>query len=319
MKTFLENLKNELTRRNFTKKDIEEILHDHEEMIKEAKEEGLSDGDIEEKFGDPATLANDLMDSRNQSFEGSSVDEEAYTLLKSFTAMAPNFDVKVSLVNDDCEYVIHDQETIEVYHKNIKNIDNYHCSFDGKQFTLEEKKKLGLMFGIRLKSGEFLIKVPRDIKSKDVQFKFVSGDAKIDYINTDSFNYKTTSGDVHIRKLETSQMHISTVSGDARIDSGLADTLKMSLISGDIRIKDFSFTGDAYINTVSGDALFREVKAAYVDFKTVSGDCEGHEFYPTSIKLRSVSGDISISNKDTDHKIEVLGKKAVSGSIHING
>jgi len=318
MKTFLENLKNELTKRNFTKKDIEEILHDHEEMIKEAKEEGLSDTDIEAKFGDPAALAKDLMDSRSQSFEASPVNEEGYTLLKSFTAIDSAFDVKISLVNDDCEYVIHDQETIEVYHKNIKNIDNYHCNFDGKQFTLEEKKKLGLMFGVRLKSGEFLIKVPRDVKSKDVQFKFVSGDATIDQIETDSFDYKTTSGDMHIRKLETSKMHLSTVSGDARIDSGRADTLKLSLISGDIQIKEFTFTGDVYINTVSGDALFREVKAAFVDFKTVSGDCDGHEFYPTSIKLRSISGDISISNKDRDHKIEVLGKKAVSGSIHIN-
>jgi hypothetical protein len=319
MKTFLENLKNELKRRNFSEQDIEEIVKDHVEMIEEAKNEGLNEDEIQAKFGNPATLAQDLMDSRSTDVPASNPSMEGYTLLEAFPVLDPTFDVKVSLVNDDVDYLIHDKESIEVYYKDIKKVDNYHCRFDGKDFVLEEKKKLGLMVGVRLNSGRFIIKVPSNLVSKQSVFKFVSGDLLVDKVVTDDLDLKTTSGDVKVKAIEAKHLKLSTVSGDVSIYNGSLDSVNLSLISGDAKFDQITVSGDIYINTVSGDVAVNHVESGYVDFKTVSGDCSGLEFYPKSIKLKSISGDINIHNKDKERKIEVLGKRAISGQVRIEG
>ena len=63
MKTFLENLTKELKKNQVNENDIKEIIQDHEEMIKEAIDDGLNEADIEEKFGNPEDLAKDLAES----------------------------------------------------------------------------------------------------------------------------------------------------------------------------------------------------------------------------------------------------------------
>ena len=48
MKKYLEDLKQELLKKKLTNKEIEEILTDHEEMIQNAMDEGLSEDEINE-------------------------------------------------------------------------------------------------------------------------------------------------------------------------------------------------------------------------------------------------------------------------------
>jgi DUF4097 and DUF4098 domain-containing protein YvlB len=286
-------------------------------MMEEAKKEGLSDDEIQNKFGNPSILAQDLMDSRSADEEISNQSVDGYELLKAFPVLDAAFDVDVSLVSDDLEYRWHEKESIEVYYKNVKKIDAYDCKFDGETFSLVEKKKLGMIFGVRTKSGKFIIKVPKDTISKDMQFQFVSGNLTIDKVVTNDFALKTTSGDVTVKAIDAKDLQASTVSGNLSMRSGKASSMRLSMVSGDVKLDQMDIEDASYINTVSGDVKLTNVTSGHVDFKTVSGDCSGIEFYPKSIKLRSVSGDVNIKNKDKNRKIEVLGKKALSGTIRI--
>src|SRR6056297_1542212 len=60
MKTFLEDLRKELKKQNLNDIEIADIINDHEEMISQAMEEGLTEDQIIEKFGDPKKLAEEL-------------------------------------------------------------------------------------------------------------------------------------------------------------------------------------------------------------------------------------------------------------------
>jgi len=57
MKKYLEDLRQELVKQKLTNKEIEEIMADHEEMIRTAMEEGLSEEEIKAKFGQPKQVA----------------------------------------------------------------------------------------------------------------------------------------------------------------------------------------------------------------------------------------------------------------------
>lgn len=316
MKTFLENLKKELEKRNFSKKDIEEILGDHEEMIDTAKRDGLSDEELEKKFGAPDKLAEDLLESKSNIQEVESIKVNGYTLLKTFPVIEKKFNVDISLESDDLNYLVHDEDQIEIYYKNIDDIDDYSVKFDGKELLMDYKKTYRINFS--RKSGQFIVKVPEGIVSEKVNVHTISGEIFMDAIQTDEFNVKTTSGDVAVKTFEANKAKFRTVSGDLEFSSGTLTSLYLSMISGDTSLEDIKINGDIVCNTVSGDAKLTKVEADLFTFKTVSGDCNGIEFYPNNVSLKSVSGDINIENKDTAREIKVVHKKALSGHIKIN-
>jgi len=318
MKTFLDDLKKELKRLNFSKDEIKEILADHEEMIETAQKEGLSDDELTTKFGDPAKLAQDLKDNLADTVtvEKGGTIVEGYTLWKTFPVVDKEFDISIALVSEDVKYVISDAESIEVHYKNIDDTDDYEVTFDSELFSL---KRLSDKTRFRLSrdAGKFLVKVPQNIKSKLFSIKIVSGDAKLESIETETFDIKTTSGDVKIHKFTTNAANFSTVSGDLKVENGILGSLKMSMVSGDASLTDTKIDGPIDLNTVSGDLKVEQTEAKSLDFKTVSGDCKGKDFYPETVKLRSVSGDVKIENSDKSREIQVLLKKALSGKVKI--
>jgi uncharacterized membrane protein len=60
MKKFLKDLETELRKNNLSENEIKEIMADHEEMIQSAKSEGLTDEELEAKFGSPKNVAEEL-------------------------------------------------------------------------------------------------------------------------------------------------------------------------------------------------------------------------------------------------------------------
>lgn len=298
MKTFLENLKKELEKRQFSKEDIEEILEDHQEMIEEAKNEGLSDDELIEKFGEPSKLAEDLIGSNSSYDEQEETNTEGYKLLQSFPVLENNVDVVISLTSDDIEYRPHDEETIAVYYKDIKNINDYKVKFDGKEFSLEEKRRLGIL-SFRIRSGQFIVKVPKDMISNTLSIKIVSGEVSLGQVNV-------------------KEARLSAVSGDLVMHDMQLLSLDVSVISGDAKISNVDIDGDASVNSVSGDITLNEVTAKNFHVKTVSGDCKGREFYPENVRLKSISGDMKIKNSDKSRAINILSKKSLSGDIRIN-
>ena len=316
MKTFLDDLKKELKKRHFSKEDIEEILADHAEMIETAKNEGLSEDELASKFGDPAQLADDLLATKPIEVHKGGVQVEGYQLINTFPVLDLTFDVNVQLVNEDLKYVIHDLDQIEVHCKNVNNMDDYTVSFDGNEFLLKRESKVGL-FGTRNSSQKFFVKVPKNVQCKRFSIKLVSGDAKVEGIQTDMLEVHSTSGDAKISNFTAKEAKFHTVSGDLECTQGSLESLNLSMVSGDCKLHSTVISGPLDCNTVSGDLKAEQSEAGDFTFKTVSGDCKGEEFYPKTVSFRSVSGDVKIKNSDKSREIQVLKSKALSGKVKI--
>ena len=315
MKTFLDDLKKELKKRHFSKEDIEEILADHKEMIETAKNEGLSDDELASKFGDPAQLADDLLETKPLEVHKGGVQVEGYQLFQTFQVLDKAFNVAISLVSEDVKYLVHDKDQIEVHYKNIKDIEDYTVTFDGTEFVLRHEKS-GVRCGHK-ESGKFVVKVPKDVQSNEFALQLVSGDAKVEGIQADQLKVNTTSGDVTVSNFTAKAAKFNTVSGDLTFHQGTLDELDISMVSGDCKLLNVAISGNLGCNTVSGDLKVENSEAADFVFKTVSGDCKGQEFYPKTVSFRSVSGDMKIKNSDNAREIKVVRSKALSGKVKI--
>jgi DUF4097 and DUF4098 domain-containing protein YvlB len=317
MKTFLKHLKKELIKRHFSTSEIEEILADHQEMIETAQNDGLTDEELVMKFGDPEQLAKDLYDNRVETpiLKGG-IKVEGYELANSFPVIDKEFDSKIHLVSEDVKYMIHDQETIEVHYKNVKDLELYTIAFKDNQFLLQRKSEIG-KFNFRKESAKFIVKVPVGIVNNVFEVHLVSGDAKLEGLQTNELTIRTTSGDVKIHSFKAQDTTVNTVSGDVKLSEGTMASATLSMVSGDIEANNVTCEGEVDANTVSGDLKAEESYFGPFSFKTVSGDCKGKNFYPKSISFRSVSGDVKIQNEDKDFNIEVLRKKSLSGSVKI--
>jgi len=320
MKKFLSDLKKELVRLKFKPDEIEEILDDHKEMIETAQNEGISDEEIVLKFGDPIKLAKEIKENTSESTIKISLGGENmkdYELFQSFSVSEKEFDVSIHLVSEDVIYELHDVEEIQVYYKEVKNIEDYEITFDGKTFVLKHKNKLRVLSWSK-NSGHFLVKVPVGIQSKTFSIQNVSGDSELQGISTKELSIKTTSGDAEVNEFKASSLSFSTVSGDVEIQNGKIETMTLSTVSGDVEMDNIDCSGTVDINTVSGDVEVENSFFGPTNFKSVSGDLIGKEFYPTSVQLKSVSGDIEIKNEDKERKINILKSRSVRGDVNIS-
>lgn len=329
MNKFLKDLENELKKLKISKKDIEEILGDHKEMIEAAKNEGLDDKEIEIKFGNPKTIAQEIhkdakapQEKKEYNFENvdSCVKENSdeYSIVKTFPVIEDTVSIDINLISDDISLTTYEGDSIQVYQRDIKKIDDYIITLDKGIFTLKREKGIVVMFSFSSRSGHFLVLVPNNINIEGFNYKTVSGDAEINGIVSKDLKVKSTSGDVDITNLETGDTKLSTVSGDFEIARFKAKSFEVSLISGDLEMEKASVEGMMYFHSVSGDLELFEVECAEARLKTISGDLEGKEFYPKEVTLKSISGDISITNRSISKEITIISKKTVSGEINIS-
>lgn len=312
MKKFLEDLKKELKKRKVSDYEINEIIQDHTEMIREAQLDGLKDEDIVQKFGNPSDLARELSKNVNHNPETTNVD--GYSLQKSFPINGLN-DVSVLLVADDLRVEHHESEHIEVYFKKIKNPDDYEIIYDNKELLVKVSKKSRNSFFE--KSGSILVKLPTSNSLEQMNLTTVSGDVNINSFELGKLLIKATSGDMDISNIAAKSVKITTVSGDAKLRNFITESCDLSSVSGDFIIDSFEVENDFDMNSVSGDFNVNESICNSSFLKTVSGDINGTNFYPVEVTLKSVSGDIIITNDDDSKEITIKKKKTVSGDIKI--
>lgn len=327
MNKFLKDLENELLNLKVSKKDIEEILEDHKEMIEVAKTEGLSDEEINKKFGDPVKVAKelytDIKEEPKMSFESKSTDScvsyktDDYNLVKTFDEVGDKIIFEANLVSDDLQYSTYDGNQIQVYEQNINKLDEYEILFNNNVLILKKKKELKI-FKREEKSGEFLILIPASITHKTIEFNNVSGDASFNAVKTEKLVFKSTNGDIELTNIDAVESKFSFVNGDVEMTNFHGNTIDISVINGELEITDGTFEGDLFFNTVSGDIELNNVECAAADLRTVSGDLVGNEFYPKEVSFKSVSGDIDITNSDKTREVRIASKKSISGSIKIN-
>lgn len=328
MNKFLKDLEKELKKLKFDEEDIKEILEDHKEMIDAAKREGLDEKEVEKKFGNPEKLAKEIHSdgtelNNNEDYNFNNIDScvevdtAEFNLVKTFPVLSKSMSIDISLVGDDLTFAKHDGESILIYEKGLKNIDEYTISFNNDILQVRKNKKMIKVFSFTIKNAEFVILIPKNIKFNNFDYYTISGSTTIDSVISNNCAIKSTSGDVEITNINSKKVKISTISGDFEISGVKTESFELSLISGDLEMKKALIQGDFDINTVSGDIDLKNVECHTANFKTVSGDLEGKEFYPKEIALKSVSGDVIISNNNKNREIHILKEKSVSGEIVI--
>jgi DUF4097 and DUF4098 domain-containing protein YvlB len=329
MNKFLKDLEKELKNLKVSEKDIKEILDDHKEMIEAAMNDGLDELQIEEKFGKPKTLAKDLQDDTSKLDEKTNynfsdvgscvkVDTNSFNLVKTFPMISEEFSITIGLISDDFNLTPYDGESIQVYEKNVKKIEEYTILFEKNELLIKKDKVKIKVFSFSSNSGEFLVLVPKDIDISKFDYKTVSGDANVNGVKSEDINVKSTSGDLELTNIDGKNMKFTTVSGDIEILRLQGNQFEVSVVSGDLEMKHVVIKGNMELHSVSGDVELFEVECEEADFKTVSGDLEGNEFYPSQVSLKSVSGDITITNRNVLKDINIISKKTVSGDININ-
>jgi hypothetical protein len=150
MNKFLNDLKKELQKLNVNPKEIKEILEDHKEMIEAAKEEGLNEDELRLKFGDPSKVATEIHDDLKSASSEINMDEveslvkydlDKYTFIETFTTISDIKEFDVSLVSDDFIMSDYEGESIQVYQKDIKDLNKYDINLKSNIFTLKRKKE----------------------------------------------------------------------------------------------------------------------------------------------------------------------------------
>ncbi|MDO9629044.1 MAG: DUF4097 family beta strand repeat-containing protein [Acholeplasmataceae bacterium] len=318
MKKFLEDLKKELQKRNLSSEDIEEILADHEEMIQSALAQGLSEEELNSRFGDPVSLADELADTSAERVEAKQAKYDDYQLYKTFLVKSVDLSIESSLVSENITYQASEDDSIKVYYQGKSKIDDYEISYQGNVLKIAAPKKIGFLFMRNIKDDlNFIVEVPKTSIIKEFTLKGVSSNLKVLNLDSKDFVLSTTSGDVTLTNVKLGTAKWNTVSGDIHVSQSQIETLTSSQVSGDLFMNHVVVLGNIRLSTVSGDVKAENATGKICEFSSVSGDLKGIEFYPTKLTLKSVSGDVTIHNQSEDKKIEDVKSKSVSGKVVI--
>lgn len=321
MKKFIEDLRAELKKRHVTSDAIDDIIADHEEMIRAAVEEGMSESEIIKKFGDPKKLAEELAEDMPETHQDEQSNSEndskdEFKLYKTYTSDEDFIKFQFNLVNDNMTVEPSPDKDIKIYYQKIKNIDRYDIDFKHQELTIKAPKYIGFVFNMSRGDGAFLVQIPSHLLVSRYAQSSVNADIHLIKQNVKIFDLNSTNGDITVIESKLGQTKWNTVSGDVFIKESTIDEVIATHVSGDLNVKDTVVLHDFKMNTVSGDIKIENSVCNHFDLSTVSGDVQGKEFYPRSVELRSVSGDIRIRNREKK-PIEIIRKKSLSGSIVI--
>lgn len=314
MKKFLEDLKKELNKYSILDEEVQDILSDHEDMIREAINEGLRESDIPTKFGNPKVLAKEL--SLTATKKSKTVQDSSFTLINTFYTEDLE-SVILNTISDDLILERHDSYNVEVLMKNVKEVKDYEIELKGTVFTLKNKKGKKGFFSSNNSIGKVLVKLPLHLELKESNISVISGDCIIDDLGSEKIQLSSVSGDLNLDSLKCETIYIKTVSGDVDIRNISTGKALITAVSGDYKIANLAVVNDLDMNTVSGDFNVSNTYCDKLFLSTVSGDLKGIDFYPNEVSLKSVSGDIVISNGDKNKTINIVRKKSLSGEIKI--
>ncbi len=313
MKKFLEDLKNELISRKFNEEDINDILNDHEEMIKEALTDGLAESDIKSRFGSPKSIVEMLAeDLPKESIKKVKPNDASYEFKHE-----GELDINIDVESEDLYIELSKDESIHVYVKGDIDEQKLEVSFDQGHLKIFKTKESYSRLVFDNSSIEIHVELPRHNKITSMIVKSKSGDLEIKELNSQHYHLKSISGDISLNQATTESIQINTVSGDVSLKHMTCDRIHTSIISGDLEVEDAFIEFEFEAHTVSGDIDIENVTCDMFDLDSVSGDVDGKEFYPKHVKLKSVSGDIDITNKEKK-EVKILSKKTVSGDINIS-
>ncbi len=317
MKKYLEDLRKELVKQKLTEKEIDEIMADHEEMINTGIDEGLTEDEIKEKFGQPSQLAKELAEDEDQE-PAEQEDNDGFELLNSFDVDSATISVNVNLLSEDITYQIGSDSKIKVFYKGNGKVEKYDVSYEKNNFKLLAPKRSGYTFSTRNANGfDFLVELPKNIIIDVLKHVTLSSDSTLLNLEVQQLDINTTSGDLEIDNCKIDKFILHSVSGDAACEDSTFEDVVLSQVSGDFVMEKCTINGDFKGHTVSGDVELKDVSCDNFEMSAVSGDVEGENFYPKKVIFKSISGDLNIKNKEKRY-IEIVKKSTLSGDINIS-
>jgi len=304
-------------KKNLTSDEIDEIIADHVEMIGSAIDDGLTESEIIEKFGDPRKLAeaiSDFEEFEKEEKEIEKVEVSNYKLWKKFETTGKYLKVNVRLVNEKMIYQSVDIDEIEIHVLGEVDLDKYELSYDNDVLTIDAPRKIGLFFlQTKKEDVSFLVLLPENIVIDEFNHTTINSEVQFLNLKAKDFTANTTNGDMIIKDSKLGDVKWHTVNGDIDVYQTKMKSLSTSHVSGDVIMHQVQIENDFRMSTVSGNIKVKDTTCDNLDFNTVSGDLRGLNFYPKTLSLKSVSGDIDIKNK-----IAINKKKTVSGKIRIH-
>lgn len=318
MKNFLEDLKKELSKRNIAKDAIDDILKDHEDMIKEALEDGLSEEDLEKRFGTPENIAESLATEEEkveQEKEKNIDKDQSY----EFECKQSEMSIQVELTNEDIYIKPTEYKNVLVNIENADDLKDYIVEFSDQTLSITRKKqnKMFSFFSTKAKNTKIYIGIPAEVLIKSLISKQTNGDVVLKKLNTKHISLNLVNGDIDIKEVVAEGLKFHIVNGDIELQKIKASTLYSSQVSGDLEIKNSLIDGNLEVKTVSGDIELEEVTCDMFEADSVSGDIDGKEFYPKMIRFKSLSGDLNIKNKEKK-EIKIIKKSTLSGDINVD-
>lgn len=316
MKKYLEDLRQELQKQKLTNKEIEEIIADHEEMIRTAMEEGLSEEEIKAKFGQPKQVAEELADN-NEDIVTEQEENGGLVLWKTYQVETDSLSIDVNLISEDITYQLSDSSEIKVYYEGKAKVEKYEISYKKNEFRLSAPKRLGFNFSFGKGDDlRFVVELPKHVIVKELKHVTISSDSTFKNLKVNDLKINTTSGDICITHYQAEKFKLNSVSGDCSIENSKLGELNLSQVSGNTNLDHVTISGNFKANTVSGDVELNDVTCEDFEMHAVSGDVDGREFYPKKVTLKSVSGDVNIKNQEKRY-IEIVKKSTLSGDINI--
>ena len=205
MKKYLKDLEAELRKNNLNEKEIEEILADHEEMIESAINEGLTDEELIEKFGDPKEVAEMLSD-----FSEKKEETESQEKIKEyvFENIQENYSIKIELINEDYEFKLIYDNKIKVDLIGDISPRKYEIDYRNNTLLIKTKHHFQRLYFESNKEKKFVISIPKDILIDEFIIKEINGDGKIEGFRSRKTNIETNNGDMVLENIITDEFKL---------------------------------------------------------------------------------------------------------------
>ena len=209
--------------------------------------------------------------------------------------------------------------------------DDIRCEFqDGKLVIIQSKElfqnNFFSFFNFGFQPSDYIeIYLPADAVLNTIDIKAVSGDLKVDKLNSDKVYLQLMSGDVRLGEFNGKYFMVKATSGNVKIENGNVDTIDLTLLSGDLSVTQL--TCQQFIaDMTSGNINVRGAIKGDIRIKALSGDIRlqldgQQQDYNRNITV--LSGDVYINRDKGGGRVDFNGPynidiNATSGNVRID-
>ena len=312
-----------LTKKNGV--DSEEILSDLRDFFENGKNQGRQEDELIKELGTPEDfceiLINENESEYSQEFKKDIVikntEGDFYNTRHNFNGDLEELSIETD--SADIELIPSDTNGFEINGKDLDKKAELGFDDSGNKLSISLKRKkrsfVDMIFNFNNQNSWKINIFYKTERFAQINLKTVSGDLKLDKINSALFSLKTVSGDIIGNSINVDLFKFKSVSGDVKVKEIISKKIKFESVSGDIKSDNLE-SDDIRFKSVSGDIKINNVSNSF-NGSSVSGDIIVYcNKLPEKISLKTVSGDIELKiDKRSDFEYDI---KTLSGDIKSN-